>query len=182
MSFSSPTAAQNPEAARSSFVEAAKHFLKQFIDVDLSKYDSEECAFYDGVVTVDFEKYIQDPGEAPFHHYNATARVFIDKSNLAVFGYLDDNRAFENRYGVHVDDKTVQAVIDFISAKDPHYGGFGPERFERLFRLETRETGAIYVIDVIAGPVDPKALYIGGGYQFYVRKSDAQVLGFLPTF
>lgn len=168
---------------KSLVVGIARDFFKKYTKVDLSRYDGIEYCSSGKLLAVNFVKFIPDPKDSPFTGtWDGTARVFIDPGSLAVVGYAGDNTLFPDTSAVTLGADTIQAVIDFIGARDPQFAGYTPSQYVTLFRLEAIDAGEIYVVEIIRGPKAPEQLYIGGGYRFYVRKKTNEVLGFDMTF
>ena len=175
--------AQNEEPSRSLATQIARKFFSDETDVDLSYYVDVEYFSLDRVVTIDFKREIPDPPDSPLKGRTArTSRVFIDKRSLEVVGYVGKNKRFENKFPAVLTSDAIQAVINFIGAKDSKLANYTPQQYVDLFRLQAIDAGEMYMVEIIHGPQPPDQLYIGGGYQFYLAKKNNEVLGFAPTF
>lgn len=164
-------------------IEIARSFLATEASLNLSRYDRAETYEYAGVFTVNFAHDVSDPPETGLKGYtDATSAVFVDKASKRVVGYVGPNKIFENKFYVTVRADTIQAIINFIGPLDARFADFSPQQYLDLFRLEAIDAGEIYLVDIISGPIQPGKLFVGGGYQFFVRKSNNEVLGFAPTF
>jgi hypothetical protein len=175
--------AQNDAPDRSQVIEIARNFLSRYTAIDPSRYDRSEYLSSGNLLAVDFMKDIPDPPDSPFAGTTAfTPMVFIDPTSLDVIGYTGNNTLFPGTAYVTLANDTIQAVIDFVGARDPQFAGYTPSQYVTLFRLEAIDAGEIYVVEIIRGPKAPEQLYVGGGYRFYVRKKTNEVLGFDMTF